>query len=285
MSGTRLRVLSWNMNQQLTSWSYLQDLAVRYELDVALLQEARLPSEPPAVRCEPDFAEVERWQVPVPVGMKRPYCSAVVCFNRDLNFEPVRPTPLWEAPYGGLAASHPGQFAVATVTLPGHPAVTVVSLYGLWDKMNDSGEIYAYATLHRALSDLTPLFQTRGARVIVAGDLNVWHGYGGPPWLGRYQLVFDRLASQGLELVGPFRPSDDQPLENCPCGPQPDCRHVLTYRHQRNAGNRPYQNDFVFAGGTLAAGAIVTTVREEEVWRHSDHVPVIAEFSIEEETT
>lgn len=278
-----LRVLSWNMNQSATSWSYLQDLAVRHRLDVALLQEARLPSAAPGVRCEPDIRDHNRWRLPVPVGLQRNYCSAIVCFNATLDFQPTSPVLLSEAEYGQFAASHPGQFAVATVRPADAPSVTLVSLYGIWDAMSDSGDIYAYASLHRALSDLTPVFQRRGARVILAGDLNVWHGYGGRPWADRFQVVFDRLASQGLELIGPFRANGQPPLEDCPCGPLPDCRHVSTFRYQRNLSNRPYQNDFVFATEQLSRAASVTAITEDEVWRHSDHVPIVAEFATIEE--
>lgn len=278
-----LRVLSWNMHQTATSWQYLQDLAVRYQVDIALVQEARRPSVAPAMRCEPSFTDVERWCVPIPIGLRRRYCSAVVCFNNDLEVVPVQPTLLGETSYGGFAASHPGQFAVCTVATPGRRPVTVISLYGIWDTMSDTGEIYAYASLHRALSDLTPIIQSRDAQIILAGDLNVWQGYGGAPWEERYRVVFDRMASQGLKLVGPFRPDEQPALDDCPCGPRPGCRHVATFRYQSNPRNRPYQNDFVLATAELARVAVVTTVTEDALWLHSDHVPVIAEFPVDQE--
>lgn len=275
------RVLSWNMNQTTTSWSYLAELARRYEIDVALLQEARRPVKAPSFPSEPAFESNERWSIPVPVGLNRRYCSAVVCFNEHVNFTPVPATLLSETVYGGFGASHPGQFAVANIALPNQQMLTCISLYGIWDTMADSGEIYAYGSLHRALSDLTPLLQARGANVVLAGDLNVWHGYGGAPWEERFAVVFDRLRSQGLRLAGPFRPHDASALADCPCRQPENCRHVATFRYQRNPANRPYQNDFVFASGHLSAATAV--VDEDEVWRHSDHVPVIAEISIESE--
>lgn len=276
------RVLSWNMNQTATSWSYLAELARRYEIDVALLQEARRPAEPLSFPSEPAFESNHRWSIPVPVGLNRRYCSAVVCFKQHVSFTPVPATLLSETAYGGFAASHPGQFAVASITLPNQQTLTCISLYGIWDTMADSGEIYAYGSLHRALSDLTPLLQARGANVVLAGDLNVWHGYGGAPWEERFAVVFDRLRSQGLRLAGPFRPHDASALADCPCREPESCRHVATFRYQRNPANRPYQNDFVFASEHLDAA--VTVVDEDEVWHHSDHVPVITEINIESET-
>lgn len=85
----------------------------------------------------------ERWSVSVPVGVNRRYCSAVVCFDAQLGFEPIRPTALAQAEYGEFAASHPGQFAVAEIARAGPSKITVVSLYGLWETMVDSGDIYA----------------------------------------------------------------------------------------------------------------------------------------------
>jgi hypothetical protein len=41
------------------------------------------------------------------------------------------------ASYGDFYACHPGHFAVGVVILPGGTRVTLVSLYGLWDKMHD----------------------------------------------------------------------------------------------------------------------------------------------------
>jgi hypothetical protein len=50
----------------------------------------------------------------------------------------------------------------------------VVSLYGIWDRMIDSGDLFVEATLHRAISDLAVVFQERAAaHVLVAGDLNI----------------------------------------------------------------------------------------------------------------
>lgn len=59
----------------------------------------------------------------------------------------------------------------------------MVSLYGIWHTMPDSKDIYAEASLHRAPSDLALLFQARATeRLVLAGDLNIWRGYGHKKW-------------------------------------------------------------------------------------------------------
>jgi hypothetical protein len=163
----------------------------------------------------------------------------------------------------------------------------MVSLYGLWDQMADSELLYAEATVHRALSDLAVVFQERGAEyVLVAGDLNVWEGRTGKGWPERFATVFERLRAFGLELIGPFRPLDEAPLERCPCH-SAQCRHVNTFRYQKRAANLPHQNDFMFATASLAALLHADSpygLRNQDWgnadWTYSDHRPVIARFEL-----
>lgn len=86
---------------------------------------------------------------------------------------PRVPADLHEAADGEFASSHPGQFAVSEVALPGGQRVALVSLYGIWDLVKGTRDRYVEASLHRAISDLSVLFQAPGADlVVVAGDLN-----------------------------------------------------------------------------------------------------------------
>ncbi len=106
---------------------------------------------------------------------------------------------------------------------------------------------YAVTTVHRILSDLTPLFDTsNGQRVVVGGDLNCSTQLA-PPHRARHKTVFDRFASLGLVNVTE-RPLDDAVLHGCPCVDEP-CRHVRTHFHSRS--KKPWQDDYVF----LSAGA------------------------------
>ncbi len=277
-----LTIASWNMNRTAASWSYLAELQGRYGVDVFLLQEAGRPSSSPSgFVVEPDPQERERWKI-LP---HRSYCSAIASPDGGPSVQPRRPTPLRDAKadWGEFVASHPGQFAVANVEAPDGDVITVVSLYGIWDKIPETGELFADATLHRAISDLAVVFQRRGAdNIVVAGDLNVWHAYEatGEAWAQRFATVFDRLAAYGLQLLGPFRPEGEPPLQGCPCKTA-DCRHVNTFRYQRKADATPYQNDYIFATTSLAkrlAPGGCFACDEEDVREHSDHRPVIAQF-------
>jgi len=164
--------MSWKMNQRELAWDRLEEVASRNDVSAALLQEARRPerSLPAGLNVHPPADEIERWRISVPRHYRtadgslretrRRFASAVV--GRDgLPVVPREPTELHQAAEGTFAASHPGQFAVADVALDGGRSVTVVSLYGIWDRMLDSGDMYAEATLHRAISDLTMVFQER----------------------------------------------------------------------------------------------------------------------------
>jgi len=276
----RFAVGSWNMNQQDSSWAYLRTLGSDHGVQVALLQEAAHPKATNAIESEPRADEREAWLLPVPPVARRNYCSAVVALDAGLHLEPRRPTPLALAKYGKFAISHPGQFAVADVPVA-DITLTVVSLYGIWDRMHDSGDLYAEATLHRAISDLTTVFQEREVQnIVVAGDLNVWHDYPRKPWNPRFASVFDRLAAYDLDLIGPFRREGAAPLEGCPCK-SPDCRHVNTYRHHRKPAAVPYQNDFMFATAALRERLNdCYAVEDEDVWRHSDHRPIVGVFDL-----
>jgi hypothetical protein len=280
-----LTIASWNMNRTKGSWSFLRELRDRYDVDVFLLQEAGRPTPAPrGFGVEPDPAETDRWKI-LP---QRLYCSAIAATEGAPSLRARRPIPLREAKahWGEFVASHPGQFAVGDIETSDGTVVTVVSLYGIWDKIPETGELFAEATLHRAISDLAVVFQGGGAdKILVAGDLNVWHAYAGQgePWVGRFATVFDRLASFGLELLGPFRPEGMPVLEGCPCNTS-TCRHVNTFRYQRKVTATPYQNDYIFGTASLKRSLIpggCFAVQDEDVWDHSDHRPVIAQFEFD----
>lgn len=278
-----LTLASWNMNRTASSWSYLPELRAKHEVDVFLLQEAGRPALPPAgFVVEPGPEERERWRI-LP---KRYYCSAIASPSDGPAVTPRRPVPLRDAKadWGEFVASHPGQFAVADIATAGGDVVTVVSLYGIWDKIPETGRLFADGSLHRAISDLTVVFERgRGQNVVVAGDLNVWHAYEGTDETKRFAALFDRLDSLGLELLGPFRPDGTPQLAGCPCR-SVSCRHVNTYRHGRKADAVPYQNDYVFATASMAsrlAPGGCFAADDAAVWEHSDHLPLVARFELD----
>ncbi len=144
----------------------------------------------------------------------------------------------------------------------------------MWERQNGVG-IYSEATLHRALSDLTPLLQSREP-LLIAGDLNIFRGYtldGKKYWLRRYDSVFERREAYGVQrLIGP---TWDVPLVDCRCGSE-SCTHVRTYRHMRKDDSKLDQLDFVF--GNTAARSLnpdCEVVATDATWAVSDHAPVM----------
>jgi hypothetical protein len=188
---------------------------------------------------------------------------------------------LHEVADGGFACSHPGQFAVSDVALPGGGRLTVVSLYGIWDLAAGTGHKYVEATLHRAISDLSVVFQQPQADLIlVAGDLNLYDYPVGDALTDRSLTVWDRLAAYGLKICGPFRPSDEPRLARCRC-PDSACRHVNTYLNGANPKNRPYQLDYFLATPSLRERLTGCRADPDPDWMtHSDHRAIFATFDL-----
>lgn len=93
-----------------------------------------------------------------------------------------------------------GTITAADVLIGGDAAFTVASVYAPWDR-TPSGGLYADASAHRVLSDLSALTFGAEHRLVVAGDWNVLLGYGehgDSYYAGRYRSVFD----QQVHLVG-----------------------------------------------------------------------------------
>lgn len=279
------------MNQRQDAWSRVEVLAAKNDVACVLLQEAK---QPDLLRdgwfCHPSPSEAHRWRISVPRyyltaegeqrETKRWFASAITT-PVDGVVRPREPMELHEAPDGTFACSHPGQFAVGDLDLSGGRVVTVVSLYGIWDHMADSGDLFAEATLHRAISDLASVFQERSAEyVLVAGDLNVYSYSDGTALGDRAMTVLERLKSYGLEICGPFRPDDESRLDRCPC-PDTACRHVNTYLYKSKPTSRPHQLDFFFATPALRERLEKCWADPDPHWfAHSDHRPIFAAFDL-----
>ncbi len=155
----------------------------------------------------------------------------------------------------------------------------MISAYGIIDRG------YAESTVHRMLSDITPLIdEHRGKRIIIAGDLNTTQ------WsdkhksflkglqrqcLKRDQNLFDRFEVLGLQNV--IVNDDNKPLKNCDCSYGENCRHVQTQRHNRS--EFPWQNDYLFLSEDLRQlPHSVKVIDNEEIWKLSGHCPIIIEF-------
>jgi hypothetical protein len=193
---------------------------------------------------------------------------------------PREPAELRQVADDGFACSHPGQFAVSDVALPGG-RLTVFSLYGIWDLIAGTRDRYVEASLHRAISDLSVVFQQPGADLIlVAGDLNLYDYPAGNPLVDRSLTVWSRLAAYGLEICGPFRPGDEPRLARCPC-PDSVCQHVNTYLNGSNPKNRSYQLDYFLATPSLRERLVGCWADPDPDWMiHSDHRAIFATFDL-----
>ena len=119
--------------------------------------------------------------------------------------------------------------------------------------MLDTGSswIYADASVHRIISDMSALIgRQSGHEIIAAGDLNVLHAYGeggSPYWAHRYGTIFERFESIGLSFVGPQAPNG-LPAEPRPAELPEFSKDVPTFRtHRATPSSASRQRDFVFA--------------------------------------
>jgi exonuclease III len=148
--------------------------------------------------------------------------------------------------------------------------LTLVSLYTVMEQG------YAITTLHKQLSDLTPMFDSPlGRRVVLAGDLNISTQFAEPDGT-RHKNALDRIASLGLvDAFGLNRPPR-QPLADCTCRDEP-CRHVQTQRHGRS--KIPWQNDYFFVSKALVPKIkACRAIHDGYPWSLSDHCPIVLEF-------
>lgn len=268
---TDFKLLTWNMQGNPDAWDRVGELSAQHGIQLALLQEARKPSGSVGTTFPGSGTE---WSIDAHVDVKRGVRSVVGLLDEELDAVAVEPVPFSAHRRGEFTASHPGQFSVVDVLRSDNSiALTVVSLYGIWDQ--DDRFLFAEGTLHRALSDLTILFQDRNRpNIVVAGDLNIYRQWAkadsGAYWSPRYDTVFDRLAAYGLAFRGP---EGRAPLDRCPCGQGEQCRHVRTFAFQKKVTNRPYQLDYVFSTDSVEVLSC-DVISDASDWTYSDHLPV-----------
>ena len=268
-----LKIIVWNLAHREESWRRLAEM----DADIALVQEAAPPPPDVAQRIAIDSGP---WKTDG-AGCNRPWRTAVVRLSNCVNVEWLEPKAIADAKRGELAVSRLGTLAVAIVTpLNGKPLI-VASMYAPWEKFHpaaQSRQIYADASAHRVISDLTAFIgHTHQHRIVAAGDLNILYGYGehgSTHWASRYGTVFARMATLGLSFVGPQAP-------NGRCAkPWPDelpqtRKNVPTYytSHQ-NTTSATRQLDFVFVSKTLKEQMRVSALNEPDEWGPSDHCRV-----------
>jgi exonuclease III len=266
-----LRIWSWNVNGR-----HLWDRLAASEVDVALLQEAPAPSGLWEDKVVPHPAA--GWGT---AGGSKWRRTAVVAVSETTRLEPRPLTSLEERAPGALLVSRRGTLAAADVVVDGE-RITLVSRYAAWEG-GRPGPIYADASAHRLLSDLSGIVKdARSHRVIAAGDLNILHrygDYGDPYWAARYATVFGRAEAMGLRFVGPQAP-DGRQASPWPAELPEDSLNVPTYHTSRRGPmGATRQLDFVFASHMLAERLSVRALnRDPEEWGPSDHCRVAIEL-------
>jgi exonuclease III len=250
----RLKVATWNMGhwQHLKkadeAWNYLGQII---DPDIALVQEAKPVSKGfgfigKALKRSNHIAYSEAvvWRK---IGKNRNWGSGVL--TKDL--------PIREVTFEN---SYPGCLVAAEVMLPDNSLLTAISLYGIIDECG-----YSITTLHRMLSDLTPLLAgfMGKRRILIGGDFNASTQYDEKQPGESHRIFFERLKNFGLvDCLSRFQAG-----------------HVQTLRHVRS--NYPWQNDYIFAFQDLADKLqSCEVINDHTTYELSDHNPVVAVFDL-----
>jgi exonuclease III len=274
----RFTVATWNMDHwkgvgrdrehTAKAWRYARELGV----DVLLLQEAVPPPGGFEATVFPTRDALERWHS----GGRAAFGTAIAVFGHDANEIPVG--PLLGDRTARLTQTHDAAFVAVRVTAGGEE-IALVSLYGVLEGPLLDKQTYAVTSVHRSLSDLTPLLNARRRPRIIGGDLNVSTQMQ-PPHRAAHRVVFDRIAAFGLGDCTRSTANARQALGGCPCADRDACSHVQTHRHPKS--QVPWQLDYLFASERQLMGKLKScrAVDDGRAWELSDHCPVVAEFDL-----
>jgi len=268
-----MKIISWNIARRDDAWRELLNM----DADIALLQEA---TQPPPDVADKVIIDPAPW-ITVGAGKNRQWKSAIVDLSQKSKIKWLESKPLENAMPKELGVSRLGTLNAAEVTSADGATFILVSMYAAWENphaITQSSWIYADASAHRLISDLSALIgQQTKHKIIAAGDLNILYGYGDHGkeyWGARYSTVFTRLESLGLSFVGPQSPNGRM------AEPWPDelpqaSKNVPTYYTSRQSpSSATRQLDFVFASNSLKENIKVRAINEPENWGPSDHCRV-----------
>ena len=273
-----MKLISWNLAHRDDAWRCLLDSGA----DVALVQEAGKPPSDVKAKIEVDG---EKWATEG-AGSQRQWRTAVVRLTDNVKIDWFKPRRIGDAGAESLTVSCLGTLTAARVTLLDGTSYLLVSMYAPWERphVSTGGRwIYADASAHRVISDLSALIgQQRAHRMIAAGDLNILYGYGdygSRYWAGRYKTVFDRMSALGLSFVGPQAPAG-RLAEPWPDELPKTSRDLPTYRSTRQtAATATRQLDFVFASTPLVERIRAKAINEPSTWGPSDHCRIEIEVA------
>ena len=270
-----MEIISWNIGHYDEPWREL----IQSGADLALLQEAKAPPLDIAFHVEID--ESVQWFT---AGGNRPWCTAVVKLSNRVIVKPLKISTIENERPGYLSVSRTGTLSAAEVIFGSRDeTITVASIYGAWEcPLESTGGkwIYADASVHRLISDLSALIgQQNGHKIIAAGDLNILcgHGEGGSKyWKARYDSVFTRMESIGLSLIGPQAPDGGQQVNPWPKELPIDSKNVPTFRTKKNQAETAIrQLDFVFASRSLHSRLRMQALNRLDEWGPSDHCRIM----------
>jgi len=268
-----VKILSWNIARREKAWQYLLDT----DYDIALLQEV---SEPPADVKKKLGIDSAPWRT-AGSGLERNWRTAIVKLSDRVDVQWLEAKSIGDAQPGELAVSRLGTLSAAIITpVEGDPFVAI-SVYAPWEKPHnstDSSWIYADGSAHRIISDLSTFIgQEKNHRLLVAGDLNILHGYGengSQYWADRYASVFSRMEALGLSFVGPQAPfgrwANPWPDEL----PQTSTNVPTFHTNRQTPATAARQLDYVFASNHLSKHVSVRALNETDQWGPSDHCRV-----------
>ena len=265
-----IKIISWNIARRLNPWRCLPGSGA----DIALLQE---------VRPQPKDME-ERIKIDRPRSFPNEAHkgrTAIAKLSDQITLKWLTPVPLnqRESEYH-FEVTHPGSISAAIVTPSKGKPFTVISFSAEYEYPYHSSWKITDASLHRVISDLSLFIGRERAprrRIIAAGDLSVYRGWGKGKsgyWKRRYKTVFDRMEAIGMPFVGPEYPNGRQ-TEPWPEWLPKDSKNVPTYRH---SSGTEYQLDFVFASESMKDSVKkVTALNYSDDWGPkppSDHCQI-----------
>jgi endonuclease/exonuclease/phosphatase family metal-dependent hydrolase len=270
-------IVSWNIAHSDTPWRELEKM----QADIALLQEAAIPPKDVAARIE--YARNIKWKT---AGKNRKWQTIVVKLSDKVKIEHIQTESLEHSDGKAIPVSRSGTVAAAEITIRTGEAFTVVSMYGAWEsplRSTGSSWIYADASVHRLLSDLSVLIgKQNNHKIIAAGDLNILYGYGeegSKYWAERYKSVFTRAEAMGLIMVGPQAPYGGKQVVPWPKELPRNSKNVQTYRTRKDRPETATrQLDFVFVSKTIVPRAKVRAINNEKEWGTSDHCKIFIEL-------
>ena len=289
-------VVSWNVAKSHEPWRQLLQMGA----DVALLQEAG--RVPPDVADKVNTGPMEHWDSHVwnshwyKGRFEKLYdrWPMVVKLSDRVEVEWFKQvSPIGWTEEDEIAVSGIGTIAAARVTPRDgstEPFIAV-SMYARWIGSHPSVKTawrvgYADSSVHRIISDLSAFIgheNPQTHRILAAGDLNIAHGYGDggdPYWEARYRSVFERMATIGLEFIGPQAPNGRQ-AETPATGEPEDSRNVVTYylpgKNPKTASNN--QLDYAFASRGFHESVTVRAMNSVEEWGASDHCRLLIDIA------